>query len=91
MNADEFNELYLVGTPVLAFPGVMEAGYLLTKTRSAAWKLPTGTSVVKVDDYAGGIVLSHIIVLAEFHDKVYNKGYEAGYDAGYKDGREDSE
>jgi len=88
MNADEFNELYPAGTPVLAFPGVMEAGYLLTKTRSAAWELPTGKSVVKVDDYAGGIVLSHIIVLAGFHDRVYNKGYDEGYNDGYNDGLE---
>jgi hypothetical protein len=71
MTADEFNHLYPIGTPVLAYPGVRpehptfyaDTDTLATRTRTPAWTLGHGTAVVSVDGYAGGIDLDHIDVI----------------------------
>lgn len=60
MNADDWNARYPVGTQVLAFPGAREGRALLTRTRSEAWQVASGTPVVAVEGYAGGIALTHI-------------------------------
>lgn len=68
LTADQWNELYPVGTAVIAYPGVrpedpFAADFctrLETRTRSAAWNLGHGEPVVMVDGYAGGISLTHI-------------------------------
>lgn len=68
MTADEFNALYPVGTPVVAYPSVRPEGEytgwacirLETKTRSAAWDLGHGDPVVLVEGYSGGICLTHV-------------------------------
>ncbi|MEU2510211.1 hypothetical protein ABZ621_36740 [Streptomyces sp. NPDC007863] len=72
MTADEWNALYPVGTPVVAYPScrpeydaVTAAKYrLVTVTRSRAWNLGHGAPVVAVDGYAGGIHLTHVDPLA---------------------------
>lgn len=63
-----FNEEHPIGTPILAYPGVRPdefpnsgARTLDTRTRSKAWVL-SNTAVVMVEDYPGGIALSHIDV-----------------------------
>jgi hypothetical protein len=67
MTADQFNALYPVGTPVVAYPLTRPEDNqpeffekLDTKTRKPAWTLGHGAAVVSVDGYAGGIALTHI-------------------------------
>lgn len=71
MNADKFNSLHPVGTPVVAYPLTRpEHGrpdffeQLETVTRTPAWTLGCGTPVVSVEGYTGGINLTHIDVMA---------------------------
>ncbi|MFD7964052.1 hypothetical protein ACFV5J_24940 [Streptomyces zaomyceticus] len=65
MNADEWNELYPVGTHVIAFPGSREDPPVVGRTRSRAWMLGHGTPVVLVEGKSGGIRLSHVDVVDE--------------------------
>lgn len=69
MTAEQWNERYPIGTPVIAYPGVRpehsaDTGFpctrLETRTRSHAWNLGHGEPVVAVEGYAGGISLDHI-------------------------------
>jgi hypothetical protein len=68
LTAEQWNERYPIGTPVIAYPGVRPehpaaaelCAVLTTRTRSIAWNLGHGTPVVAVDGYAGGIDLGHI-------------------------------
>lgn len=59
-DADRWNQRYPVGTPVDAYPGARWDEPLHTRTRTPAWRLWHGASVVSVDGYAGGICLTHI-------------------------------
>ncbi|MCX5112173.1 hypothetical protein OOK13_40440 [Streptomyces sp. NBC_00378] len=60
MTADEWNERYPVGTPVLAYPGTRDDEPLDTVTRTPAWTLGHGAAVVSVEGEAGGIHLTHV-------------------------------
>lgn len=60
MTAEEWNELYPVGTQVVAYPGSRDDAPLYTWTRSRAWPLGHGAPVVMVEGHSGGIVLSHV-------------------------------
>jgi hypothetical protein len=69
LTAEQWNERYPIGTPVIAYPGfrpehpaakTLGARRLETRTRSRAWTLGHGTPVVSVDGYPGGISLEHI-------------------------------
>ncbi|MFD8820819.1 hypothetical protein ACFV1C_00370 [Streptomyces sp. NPDC059605] len=60
MTADEWNRLYPVGTPVLAYPLTRDDEPLDTATRTPAWTLGHGEPVVSVEGYAGGICLTHV-------------------------------
>ncbi|MFF2940856.1 hypothetical protein ACFVSQ_13535 [Streptomyces niveus] len=69
MTADEFNALYPVGTPVVAYPlprpedeNPSYFTRLATVTRTPAWELGHGEPVVSVKGYAGGICLTHVDV-----------------------------
>lgn len=74
LTADQFNERFPVGTPVIAYPGVRPeyaatigmsgVPRLETCTRSRAWNLGHGEPVVAVDGYAGGISLDHVDIVA---------------------------
>jgi hypothetical protein len=59
-DADRWNARYPVGTPVAAYPGARWDEPLRTRTRTPAWTLGHGAAVVSVDDYAGGIALTHV-------------------------------
>ena len=61
-DADRWNAAYPVGTPVLAWPVLRTDEPLHTRTRTPAWRLGDGASVVSVDGYAGGIALTHVEV-----------------------------
>lgn len=59
---EQWNAEHPVGTPVWFWPGGRQGPGRESVTRSGAWNLgtPTGTPVVMVDGYAGGIALSHV-------------------------------
>lgn len=58
--AQEWNNLYPIGTPVVAYPGTRDDEPLTTRTRTAAWTLGHGAAVVSVEGYTGGIALTHV-------------------------------
>ncbi|WP_047471571.1 hypothetical protein [Streptomyces sp. M10] len=68
MNAEQWNALHPVGTPVFAFPGFRpedeQAGWscerIESQTRSRAWTLGGHTPVVMVEGRVGGIALTHV-------------------------------
>ncbi|MGW7726297.1 hypothetical protein ACWGJ6_23545 [Streptomyces canus] len=71
MNAEQFNALYEVGVPVLAYPGfrpedVPDTRRLVTRTRTKAQ--PAGLDregVVWVDGHGAYIALTHVDVVSE--------------------------
>jgi hypothetical protein len=68
VNAEQWNALYPVGTPVFAYPGARPpkaARKVITRTRSRAWVASHGKPVVMVDDLAGWISLTHVDVVTE--------------------------
>jgi hypothetical protein len=70
VNAETFNSLHPVGTPVLAYPGcrpVDDPGceVLITRTRSKAQQAAGGDHVVWVDGHGAYIVLTHVDAVTE--------------------------
>lgn len=70
MNAEMFNALYPVGTPVIAYPGArpedaLDAEQLVTRTRSKAEVLGGHTPVVWVDGHSACIALTHVDPVGE--------------------------
>lgn len=59
-DADRWNARYGIGTPVTAYPHARTDEPLRTRTRTPAWRIGDGASVVSVDGYAGGIALTHV-------------------------------
>jgi hypothetical protein len=55
MDAETFNRMFAVGTPVRAFPETRAERPKLTRTRTAAVDVQHGLSVVHVDGLAGAI------------------------------------
>ncbi|WP_406227453.1 hypothetical protein [Streptomyces anthocyanicus] len=49
MDAETFNSLYVVGTPVRVFPNLCEDGSRITRTRTRAVQVQHGLAVVHVD------------------------------------------
>jgi hypothetical protein len=62
MTAAEWNAKYPVGMSVAYFPVKGRMEHTDTKTRSEAWELGGGQAVVLVDDRAGGVAISHLLV-----------------------------
>ena len=65
MNAEQFNALYPVGSPVVAYPGarpedIPSATRLATRTRSEAQVLGGHTDVVWVEGHGACIALTHV-------------------------------
>ena len=70
MSAAEFNSLYPIGTPVIAYPACRPEDCpndtrLVTRTRSLAQVLGGHTDVVWVDGHDSCIALDHIDVIGE--------------------------
>lgn len=63
----KFNESFPAGTPVRFWPGARVGEGQVSRTRGQAWVL-CGTAVVSVEDYAGGIALTHVDVIG--HERV---------------------
>ncbi|MGX1254098.1 hypothetical protein RKD48_006609 [Streptomyces ambofaciens] len=55
MDADTFNALYAIGTPVRVFPNTREDGSRITRTRTPAVQLQHGLAVVHVDGIRCGL------------------------------------
>ena len=63
ISADEFNELYPVGTAVTYWPVLPawpDCPPRPTRTRTPAWKLSGGRPLVSVEGQSGGVALSHV-------------------------------
>lgn len=56
MTAEQFNARYGVGTPAI-YRTTHDAQPLSTKTRSKAWELGHGESVVMIEGKSGGVAL----------------------------------
>lgn len=54
-----------VGTPVLFWPGARRGEGRRSVTRTPIWKMGSGTEVVSVEGYPGGIALTHIEPITE--------------------------
>jgi uncharacterized small protein (DUF1192 family) len=70
VNADAFNRLYPVGTPVFAYPGfrpedASDARRLVTRTRTAAQVSASGDPVVWVEGEGSYICLTHVDPVTE--------------------------
>lgn len=70
MNAAEFNAAYPIGTPVLAYPGVRpedgaDDDTLITRTRTKAQVVSSGTDAVWVDGHGAYISLTHVDPVSE--------------------------
>lgn len=63
MNAEEFNSLHPVGTPVAAFPITRDEPPVVTHTISVAWPLVHGGACVRISGYASAVPLTHIDVI----------------------------
>lgn len=73
MNAEQWNAMYPVGTPVFAYPGFRpqddpDARRLVTRTRSKAQKSSSGHDVVWVDGEGSYITLTHVDPLLDEFD-----------------------
>lgn len=60
MTASQFNNAFPVGTPVRYFSIIDEAEFIESKTRSEAWQLGHGASVVLIEGKSGGKLLDAI-------------------------------
>jgi len=75
MQAEEWNELYPVGTRVRYYPVADEPGYVDTHTRSVAWTLGSGHVVVEVDGQTGGVSVEHLVVAGQDDKKVWIRDF----------------
>lgn len=62
MNADQWNEMYPVGTLVQYQPIKDEQFEAPVKTRSEAWTLGSGHPIVKIEGRTGGVHIGHLRV-----------------------------
>ena len=60
LTAAQWNSRYPVGTRVKAYPGVYGEDGFTTWTTSKAWTLGGHTPVALVENYSGGIALTHL-------------------------------
>ena len=68
LTAEQWNALYPVGTPVRYWPirsrwGRPGGEPRDTKTRSVAWDIPSGSTVVLCEGQAGGLDVQHLMPL----------------------------
>lgn len=64
ITAEKWNQHFPVGTPVAYHPILDEEKSVLTKTRSEAWTLGCGNSVVKIEGRTGGVLLESLSVIS---------------------------
>lgn len=60
--AEDFNRRVPIGSPVLYWPWTVDGPGRLSCTRSLAWDVG-GVPCVMVENYAGGIALTHVAVI----------------------------
>jgi hypothetical protein len=64
IGAEEFNSKFPIGTTVFYRPILDELGGFETVTRSIAWRLGHGASVVQIKGRTGSVLLEAIEVLS---------------------------
>ncbi|MEU0589895.1 hypothetical protein [Streptomyces ardesiacus] len=67
MDADTFNAMYPVRTPVRVFPNTRDDGSRITRTRTPAVQVQHGLSVVHVDGIRGPLDTRYIDPLPDNH------------------------
>ncbi len=70
ITADEWNTAHPIGTRVRYYPIAGEPGFRESRTRSLAWNLGHGQPVVKIEGTAGGVALSHLVVIDQERDQI---------------------
>ena len=60
MKSEEFNKNFQIGTKVKYHPIIDLPECVQSKTRSVAWELPSGCSVVMIEKKAGGVSLDSL-------------------------------
>lgn len=55
MKSKEFNNAYPIGTKVKYYPIIGGDKFIEAKTRSEAWELGSGHTIVKIDGRPGGV------------------------------------
>lgn len=65
LNVVQFNKLVPVGTYVRYYPVAGEPEHRDTQTRSQAWDLGSGDTVVLIVGQAGGVLVSHLELLEQ--------------------------
>jgi hypothetical protein len=73
LTAEQWNRMHPVGTPVTVWTGARKGPGVTTVTRSAAWELSAGVSVVLVNGIAGGIRLTHVEPSCPFPPRVVDE------------------
>lgn len=69
MKAEQWNASYPPGTHVAYTPVIGETdGAMTTRTRSEAWELGHGDSVVKIEGRLGGVLLDCLTVLSNVQE-----------------------
>lgn len=63
MSAEAFNAKYPVGTPVRYFSLFDAPDFRESRTRSPAWTVSGGNTVVSIDGTTGGVALDHLKVI----------------------------
>jgi len=63
MKSKEFNNKYHIGSKVKYYPIIGGPKFIEAKTRSEAWELGSGHTVVKIDGRPGGVSLDAIEIL----------------------------
>ena len=62
MTAEQFNALFRIGTTVRYFPIAGDRQFEESRTRTEAWTLGHGATVVSIEGRAGGVLLTHLHV-----------------------------
>lgn len=61
MKAEDFNKKYPIGRKFIYFPVKGDGNGEKTQTRSIAWELGHGETVVKIEGRSGGVAVSHLV------------------------------
>lgn len=62
MTPDAFNARYKVGTPCRYYPIAGESTHIKTRTRTLAWALGHGATVVSIEGKTGGVDINHVVI-----------------------------
>jgi len=75
MNSEKFNIMYPIGTAVRYHSVIDLPEFVQSKTRSEAWELGCGETVVKIDGIAGGVSIRAIEIVQPHTNENKSKMY----------------